>query len=69
MLQQILCMEDGPNPLTFPRGCPVTSMAARVQPEGISYYLDLGASGMITKPFDSLMLASQINALWQVRTP
>ncbi len=39
--------------------------ASPVQDSEIQKYLELGAAGVITKPFDPLMLMSQIRAIWE----
>ncbi len=43
---------------------PVVFMTARVDPPSISAYLDLGAQGVVRKPFDVMALPSQVEALW-----
>ena len=44
---------------------PVVFMTAKVAEHEISKYLELGAVGVITKPFNPLELPSQINAIWK----
>jgi DNA-binding response OmpR family regulator len=47
---------------------PVIFMTARVQSAEVAHYLELGASGVIEKPFDPLTLPNEIRAiLKQVR--
>jgi len=46
---------------------PVIFMTAKVLPEEIAYFLQLGAIGVIGKPFDPLKLGEQILALWEGR--
>ena len=43
---------------------PVILMTARVQAAEIAEYFDMGAAGVIPKPFDPMTLANQIVALW-----
>ncbi len=44
---------------------PVIFMTARVQRHEIEQYLALGATDVISKPFDPMTLASQIAAIWK----
>jgi two-component system, OmpR family, response regulator len=46
------------------RDIPVIFMTAKVQPSEISEYQQLGAVGVIVKPFDPMTLADQIRELW-----
>jgi CheY-like chemotaxis protein len=46
---------------------PVIFMTARVQPDEIKSYIDAGAMGVITKPFDPMTLVEQVNQLWEAR--
>lgn len=43
---------------------PVVFMTARVQPSDIARYMDLGAAGVIAKPFDPMSLGAQLIAMW-----
>jgi len=43
---------------------PVIFMTAKVQAHEIGQYLELGALGVITKPFDPMTLGDQIKDLW-----
>lgn len=43
---------------------PVIFLTAKVQPHEIRHYKDLGALDVITKPFEPVLLASQIRELW-----
>lgn len=60
---------DGPGTLARLRALsglettPVIFMTARVQTSELDRYLDLGAIGVITKPFDPMTLASQVRDL------
>ena len=40
-------------------------MTAKVQASEVDYYKSLGAIGVIAKPFDPMMLASQVQDIWQ----
>lgn len=61
---------DGPETLKnlrqFPTlaATPVVFMTAKVQPQEVQGYLDLGAAGVIAKPFDPMTLADQLRAIW-----
>jgi CheY-like chemotaxis protein len=46
---------------------PVIFMTARVQPDEIKSYINAGAMGVITKPFDPMTLVEQVNQLWEAR--
>jgi two-component system OmpR family response regulator len=46
---------------------PVVFMTAKVQPSEVKHYLDLGAIGVVSKPFDPMTLPQQIQAMWKVR--
>ncbi len=43
---------------------PVVFMTAKVQPQEVQGYLDLGAVGVIAKPFDPMTLADQLRDIW-----
>ena len=43
---------------------PVAFMTAKVQPAEIEHYLSLGARDVITKPFDPMQLANQVQKIW-----
>ena len=43
---------------------PVVFMTAKVQPQEVQGYLDLGAVGVIAKPFDPMTLADQLREIW-----
>lgn len=43
---------------------PAIFMTAKVQPEEVNKYLDMGAVGVIAKPFDPMTLADQIRDIW-----
>lgn len=61
---------DGPTTLQelqknqYTAGIPVIFMTAKVQTHEIDQYLDLGAVGVITKPFDPVNLSQQVAEIW-----
>ena len=44
---------------------PVVFMAAKVQPQEVQAYLDIGAVGVIAKPFDPMTLVDQLREIWE----
>jgi CheY-like chemotaxis protein len=62
---------DGPSTLQTLRanpataGFPVIFMTAKVQAHEIARFINLGAIGVIAKPFDPMTLASTIRSLWE----
>ncbi|MBU6451771.1 MAG: response regulator [Cyanobacteria bacterium REEB67] len=44
---------------------PVVFMTAKVQTHEIDFYLKLGAAGVITKPFDPMTLATDVQKIWE----
>ena len=62
---------DGPKALVKIReiaafkSSPAIFMTAKVQPEEIKKYLEMGAIGVIAKPFDPMTLADQIRDIWE----
>ena len=62
---------DGPSTLKAMRadpeaaGIPVIFMTAKVQPAEVARYIQLGAMGVIAKPFDPMGLSRQVEALWR----
>ncbi|MBA2964400.1 MULTISPECIES: response regulator [Ramlibacter] len=64
---------DGPTTLQRLRELPGTArtpvvfMTAKMQASEIEHYLSLGALGVITKPFDPMALAVQVQDLWRQR--
>lgn len=50
------------------REVPVIFMTAKVQASEVEQYKALGALGVISKPFDPMTLAGQVQALWRERT-
>lgn len=61
---------DGPSTLQALRQLPQTAhtpvvfMTAKVQPQEVAYYKELGAVGVVSKPFDPMTLAATINDIW-----
>jgi CheY-like chemotaxis protein len=61
---------DGPSTLKALRAyqglkeVPVIFMTAKVQPNEVQMYRDLGALDVIAKPFDPMKLAEQIRMIW-----
>jgi len=43
---------------------PVVFMTAKAQPGEMRRYLELGAIGVISKPFDPMSLSAEIRAIW-----
>lgn len=62
---------DGPSTLHALRanpataGIPVIFMTAKVQPHEVSRFKDIGAIGVIPKPFDPMTLASTVRKIWE----
>ena len=62
---------DGPSTLKRMRASaalaeiPVIFLTAKVLPAEIAYFLNLGAIGIIRKPFDPLQLGSEVFTLWR----
>jgi two-component system, OmpR family, response regulator len=62
---------DGPSTLKALRRLPLTAatpiifMTAKVQPQERRYYQELGAIGVIPKPFDPMTLSSMIQTIWK----
>ena len=46
---------------------PVIFVTAKVQPDEVDYYLEIGALGVISKPFDPMTLAAQLKVIWELR--
>ncbi|HAO99121.1 MAG TPA: hypothetical protein DCQ83_03645 [Fibrobacteres bacterium] len=62
---------DGPSTLKLLRATPevahipVIFMTAKVQPAEVEHYLQLGATGVIAKPFDPMMISKHVDRLWK----
>jgi two-component system, OmpR family, response regulator len=46
------------------KNTPVVFMTAKVQPHEVRGYVELGAAGVIAKPFDPMTLADQLREIW-----
>lgn len=46
-------------------GVPVVFMTAKVQPGEVKEYRALGAADVIAKPFDPMLLAEQVQQIWE----
>jgi two-component system, OmpR family, response regulator len=46
------------------KGVPVVFMTAKAQTQEVSAYHNLGAAGVIIKPFDPMTLSTQITEIW-----
>lgn len=63
---------DGPETLSELRklsgfeSIPAVFMTAKVQPQEVEGYLDLGAVGVIAKPFDPMTLAEELEKIWRI---
>jgi CheY-like chemotaxis protein len=61
---------DGPETLRRMRGDPVTApipvifMTAKAMPKEVALLQEMGAAGVIAKPFDPLELGTQVASLW-----
>lgn len=47
---------------------PAVFMTAKVQPAEMKRYRELGAAGVIVKPFDPMTLADEVRRIWNERT-
>ncbi|MBI3948609.1 MAG: response regulator [Armatimonadetes bacterium] len=62
---------DGPTTLKALRGLPSTAetpvvfVTAKAQPHEVARYRELGALGVITKPFDPMALSDEVRRLWE----
>lgn len=62
---------DGPSTLVALRQqpalahIPIAFMTAKIQPQEIAAYKAMGALDVIAKPFDPMLLPSQVTAIWQ----
>jgi two-component system OmpR family response regulator len=70
LLDVMMPVMDGPatlKKLHEPGACPdlpVIFMTAKARPEELRAFLDLGAIGVLSKPFDPMTLPDQIRSLW-----
>lgn len=44
---------------------PIIFMTAKVQSHEIASYMDLGAAGVVAKPFDAITLADDLREIWE----
>jgi len=71
LLDVMMPSMDGPTALGMLRALPQFTdtptifMTAKVQPAEIAHYLQLGAVDVIPKPFDPMILSSQVQAIWE----
>jgi two-component system OmpR family response regulator len=71
LLDVMMPVMDGPSTLKALRQLPLTAetpvifMTAKVQPQERRYYEELGAIGVIPKPFDPMTLSSTIQTIWK----
>jgi two-component system OmpR family response regulator len=71
LLDVMMPKMDGPETLKSLRqnaalnDVPIVFMTARVQPVEIEQYMQLGASGVVAKPFDPMTLSVQITEIWE----
>lgn len=62
---------DGPSTLTELRkmpdfaNTPIIFMTAKVQPQEVQQYKDLGAVDVISKPFDPMALSQNVKDIWE----
>jgi len=62
---------DGPGTLTRMRSepglapIPVVFMTAKAMPQEVARFRELGAAGVIAKPFDPMKLAQQVFSIWE----
>ncbi len=65
---------DGPDTLAALRvlpeteGTPVIFLTAKVQPQEVKRFKELGALGVISKPFDPMTLADEVRQVWSSAT-
>ena len=75
LLDVMMPLMDGPTLLTKIRatpalaGIPVIFLSAKVQAREVKRYLELGAAGVIVKPFDPMMLPHDIRTLLGIGSP
>jgi CheY-like chemotaxis protein len=61
---------DGPGTLARMRSDPISAtipvvfMTAKAMPQEVARFREMGAAGVIAKPFDPMQLAHQVFALW-----
>jgi DNA-binding response OmpR family regulator len=73
LLDVMMAGLDGPATLSRMRGDPDTApipvifMTAKAMPKEVALLLEMGALGVIAKPFDPIRLATQVTSLWRGR--
>lgn len=73
MLDVMMPGIDGPTTLQRLREIPelkqtpVIFMTAKVQPQEVAGYKDMGALDVVAKPFDPMTLAEKIKSIWEDR--
>jgi CheY-like chemotaxis protein len=71
MLDVMMPGLDGPGTLQRMRAdpqlaaIPIVFMTAKAMPDEVARFHDMGAAGVIAKPFDPMRLAQQVMTLWQ----
>jgi CheY-like chemotaxis protein len=70
LLDVMMPSMDGPSVLAelrrrpATREMPVVFMTARIQPNEVTRYKELGATAVVGKPFDPLTLPARLQAIW-----
>jgi len=73
LLDVMMPQMNGPDTLaalqTLPeaRDIPVVLMTARIQPSEVKAYMKMGLAAVISKPFDAMTLARQVQTIWDSR--
>jgi two-component system, OmpR family, response regulator len=71
LLDVMMADVDGPSTLKAIRcaphlvNIPVVFLTARANPSEVREYLNLGATGVLTKPFDPMAISEQILKIWK----
>jgi len=71
LLDVMMPAMDGPSTLSRMRAnptlplIPVIFVTAKAMPREIAYFRELGAAGVIAKPFDPMLLGEQVLTLWE----
>ncbi|MER2519301.1 MAG: response regulator [Bdellovibrionales bacterium] len=47
------------------KAVPIIFITAMVQPKEVSTYIEIGAAGVIMKPFDPMKLPAEVESLWK----
>jgi len=73
MLDVMMPGMDGPTAMSRIRADPALSdipvilLTARVRGPEVQEYFDLGADGVISKPFDPMTLSDEVRSIWSAR--